>query len=59
MQELERYILLYINEHNLDYKQDSLYICDDGLTFMYKDSEDKLHTGVIDINTSKIYKIVD
>ena len=54
MRELERYILLYINEHNLDYKQDSLYICDDELTFMYKDSEDKLHTGVIDINTSKI-----
>lgn len=54
MRELEWYILLYISEHHLDYKQDSLYICDDGLTFMYKDSEDKLHTGVIDINTSKI-----
>lgn len=54
MRELERYILLYISEHHLDYKQDSLYVCDDGLTFMYKDSEDKLHTGVININTSKI-----
>lgn len=57
MQELKEYILLYISEHHLDYKQNSLYVCDDGLTFMYKDSEDKLHTGVLDIRTSKIKDI--
>lgn len=57
MQELKEHILDYINEHHLDYKPDSLYVCDDGLTFMYRDSEDKLHTGIIDISTSKIKDI--
>lgn len=51
---MEQCILKYIKEKNIDYVDNSLYVCEDGLTFMFKDSRDSLHTGVIDICTGEM-----
>lgn len=49
--------LNYLKEHNIDYQPDSFYLCDDGLTFMFKDTNDILKVGILDINTFKVLKI--
>lgn len=37
------------------YIEDSIYRCDDGLTFMFKiESDDKVHTCYIDIKTKQL-----
>ena len=50
MAEFCREILDFINSKIDDYEDDSLYICDDGLTFMFhRTSDSKVHVGVISI----------
>lgn len=44
----------FIIENNISYKPDSLYVCDDEVTFIFKDTEDNLNTGIFDMNTSEI-----
>ena len=44
----------FIIENNISYKPDSLYVYDDEVTFMFKDMEDNLNTGIFDMNKSEI-----
>lgn len=37
----------FIIENNISYKPDSLYACDDEVTFMFKDMEHNMNTSEI------------
>ena len=49
----------YAKEKHLDYIDDSGYLCDDGITFLFKvGSDDNIHRLIFDLSLNEIVEMI-